>query len=73
MTPAQMLALAMLSGSPALLTLVAGHLLANRPAMALLAFYLPRETLAVLDRTLTNGGTDETGRRAADGVRPPPA
>ena len=47
-----MIVVAALSGSPALLTLVVGHLSAGRPAMALLALCLPRETLVMLDACL---------------------
>ena len=47
-----MIVVAALSGSPALLTLVVGHLAAGRPAMALLALCLTREAVVVLDAYL---------------------
>lgn len=49
MTPAQILAAALVSGGPALQALVLGHLAAGRPGMAAVALCLPREALAALD------------------------
>lgn len=53
MTPAQMIAAALASGSPVLQTLVLGHIAAGRIGMAELALMMPQEAILALEDRLT--------------------
>lgn len=63
MTPAQILAAALVSGGPALHALVLGHVADGRLAMAALALQISPEALAALDAAFAEA-KDEAGALA---------
>jgi hypothetical protein len=60
MAYAELVAAAIISGSPTVQALVLGHLAAGRPGMAILALHLPGELVKQIDRAFAEalGGSD---------------